>query len=470
MIASSTAKIHGHYDFFTGLITLDKYAAKELDTVHFALNHLPPPSNTPEAIDLRDIRALVKHEITHFLDHTTTLWGLEFLFRRSCLIRSLKQRESDVKQRLDVYLLNAAELQMHSDLIKIHKKIPFDQCSSVNHELVQDKLHGPTIIIKFYQGKELVCDVPLSMLSLLEANAIANEYLSRFDDLAYMNQEDKIVADAAVERRLEKILNETDLAEYSVLIRLAKMHFRFFDTRQLLAYMSVLVNFCLNATIYSLGAISENIRHSFKNKRIGTGIWADLCRGMSRHVIAFKTILLMYNWIDISSPEKKQRIIEIMMSHPYQAIEMFWDEHRVSKIVEVGFEKDASLEFLREEGFEEEFGIASQAIKKNRNWLQRGNLEGSSFSEIASIDILLCDDSIVPYPYRIDFDVLNHSYKVIDVYTKLDEITKESIKKFHMPLEQASEMLEQILTKKEAAQARMRQKKSAVSNYPTRGD
>lgn len=459
MIASSTAKIHGHYDFFTGLITLDKFTENDLPLIESALIKSPPPTNTPDAISLRDIRALIKHEVTHFLDHLTTIWGIEFLYRRSRLVESLMHVGADVQQPLGVYLLNATELQMHADLVKVHKDIAFDECDVVRHQLVRSKLYGPIIIVKFFQNDVLVCDVPLSMLSLLEANALANEYLSRFDDLIHMDQEARVIAEKAVERRLHKILNEPDLAEYSVLIRLAKIHFTFFDSRQLLSYMSILVNFCLNASISSLGTITENIRHSFENKNIGDGIWADLCRGMSRHVIAFKTIMFMYNWIHTSLPEKSKNLVRLMVSDPYDAIELFWDEHRRSKFSGGQFEKNALLRILKAGNFDEDFSVCSEAIEKNRRWAQQKNLRGCDFDEIACIDILLGDDTVISCPQRIDFDVTAHSYKIVGPYTELDDLTKDGVSKFHMPPELASAVIENILTQKEAAQARMRRAK-----------
>lgn len=458
MIVSSTAKIHGHYDFFTGLITLDKFTQKDMSLVKLALNKLPPPTNTPEAITLRDIRALVKHEITHFLDHSTTIWGIEFIFRRSRLIQFLMRPGANAQQAFEVYLINAAELQMHSELISIHKDITFDQCDIVKHKLVQNDIYGPIIIIKFFQGDILICDVPLSMLSLLEANAIANEYLSRFDDLAQMDQAQKSIAEAAVERKLKKILNEPDLAEYSVLINLAKIHFTFFDSLQLLSYISILVNYCLNVSISTLRVISENIRHSFENEYIGNGIWADLCRGMSRHVIAFKTILFMHAWIKLAPGEQRQNLMGIMANDPYNAIEMFWDEQRRSKAKGGEFEKSAALQILKKEKFKNDFGIASKVVEKNLKWRKQRNLRGCGFDEIACIDILLGDDSVVSYPQPIDFDVLEHSYQMIEPYSKFDELTKKSFAKFHMPLEEASAMLETILTQKDTMQSRMRQK------------
>lgn len=456
----STPKTNGHYDFFTGLIALDKLSNSDLSSINLALAELPPPLNTPQVINLRDIRALVKHEVTHFLDHTTTIWGVEFLYRRNCLIQSIEKGGTNTEERLAVYLLNIAELQMHRDLIKIHKDIPFKQCNTIKHQLVHNKQHGAIVIIKFFQDGELISDVPLSMLSLIEANAIANEYLSRFDDLIHMAHEEKSIAEAAVERKLQKILNEPNLSEYSVLITLARIGFTFLDTRQLLSYVSVLANFCLNVTALSLGGISELIRDSFNNKEIGNGIWVDLSRGMSRHVIAFKTILFMHSWIEKMPTKKRQACIEIMKTNPYEAIEIFWCKHGKNDPMGYKFELSALILKLNKSQSSKESNITCQAIVGNKKWQQQRNLRNCHFDEITCLDILLGDDSVVQYPQRIDFDVFNYSYEIVKAYTKVERIIGASIKKFHMPLQQASAMLETILTQKDVAQPMLRQTKS----------
>jgi hypothetical protein len=454
MLASSTAKINGHYDFFSGLITLDGFSEKQVPLINLALTESPPQCNTPQSIELRDIRALVKHEVTHFLDHLTTIWGREFLYRRNLLMQSLTNDEGDITERLEVYSLNLAELQMHSDLVKIHKNVPFSQCNICRHELTYHERYGPIVIVKFFHDDSLVSDVPLSMLSLLEANAIANEYLTRFDDLANMPQESKDIAEAAVERRLQKILDESELSEYSVLIRLAKMHFTFLDTYHLLRYVNMLVNFSLNAPTFSLSTFSELIRHSFNNKRVGNGIWADMCRGMSRHIIAFKTIMFMHNWINLASVEKRQQLVALMAASPYEAIEMFWSEHSRYYPMRTDLELSLSIQLLKKSGLDEEANVVSQVEEKNQEWLDTRNLRHPRFDDVACLDILLCDDSVVSYPRPIEFDVLSHSYSVIDAYNKVDRLLGDSIEKFHMPLQQASTMLETILAQKDAVQLR----------------
>ncbi|MGS0743274.1 hypothetical protein ACVBEF_15825 [Glaciimonas sp. GG7] len=436
MLTVSTATVHGHYDFFTGIITLDKYERADLPMIVSALTAVPSPVITSQTIDQREIRALVKHEVTHFLDQTTTNWGLEFLVRKCQLISAIK-KGSDPTIPLQVYLLNVAELQMHDDLVRTHKAGALTSCETVQHVLKYEVRHGAVILISFCHNGDIIHDVPLSMLSLLEANAIANEYLSRLDDLTEMPAETKQAANATVERKLDKLLNDATLSEYSVIITLAKIHFDYLSVTQLLRFVSVLINFCLNASTFALVTIANVIRPTFKKVDVGAAIWADLCRGMSRHVIAFKTILLMHGWMLGSDEEKRQSHISFMKTDPCHAIKKFWNEMGMSDLLGAE-EKKVSLNFCNLP----EFHIASESLARNLKWSKHKNLEQCNFDEIACSDIMLGDDTVVPFPNRIDFDVLKHSNAIAKTYSQAEKLAGNGIDKFHMPPTQALAMLD----------------------------
>lgn len=451
MIAFSTANINGHYDFFTGLITLDRFDIADLSLIKLAISETPPLIISEEANNLREIRALIKHEITHFLDHFTTSWGMEMLIRRDLLIDSINQKSNDADRCGEVYFVNISELQMHSEFLKIHQEnIPFDECDTVNHNLFYDKKFGPSIIINFYKKNNLVCNVPLSMISLLEANAISNEFLSRFDDLFSMNQDTRNTAERVVECKLKKILNEPTLSEYSVLINLVKNHFQFFNTRELLEFTSNLASFCLNITSISMGSMIEMIRHSFKNTTIGNGIWADLSRGMSRHVLAFKTIIFIYAWIGQAEESVRNNFIELMKNDPFKAIESFWRDHGRLEYITLESERDLILESiaLKKPELSEYIRLIDS---NNRTWRKNRNLRGSSFNEIYCMDILLNDDSVIKLPNRINIDVIEHTYNVVDAYSKTEKILSDISEKIHMSPENSTKMLEDLLSIKEQA-------------------
>ncbi|NVD70785.1 hypothetical protein HUX88_09445 [Duganella sp. BJB1802] len=164
-----TAEDQGHYDFLTGLITLDKFDGKDLPKLATALLAIPAPELSPEAIELRELRALIKHEITHFLDQTTTCWGIEFMIRKCRLLNAIEKGE-DTSQAMEVFWLNASEMQMHHDLVKSHVPVALVSCDTITHRLLHDERHGAIILVSFFKQRRLVHDVPISMLSLLESN------------------------------------------------------------------------------------------------------------------------------------------------------------------------------------------------------------------------------------------------------------------------------------------------------------
>jgi len=440
MLATSTARVHGHYDFFTGLITLDRFEAADEETIAKALARTPGLDINAETILLRDIRALFKHELTHFLDHVTTTWGIEFLIRRNRLIQAI-EKDLDVERPLEVYLLNAAELTMHADLVRTHQPGSLKQCDMVKHALRYDRRHGAVVIVYFYSADELVIEVPLSMLSLLEANAIANEYLSRLDDVQQMETQQRDIATATVERKLEKVLSDLTLSEYSVIITLARLHFDYLDTRQLLRFVGALACFCLDASIQALGTMSNVIRRTFRNGEIGNAVWADLNRGMSRHVLAFKTISLMHNFMCGAAENERQPFRAALAADPYRAIRAFWDRAGMRDVLGPDYEKKVGLKILKENGAATEFLIASESVERNVKWKTNKSLEGCNFDEIACLDILLGDDTVISSPNRIDLDVLEHSYAIAGTYLEAEKRAGDDVGKFHMHPQQAAAML-----------------------------
>lgn len=440
-----TAEDQGHYDFLTGLITLDKFDGKDLPKLATALLAIPAPELSPEAIELRELRALIKHEITHFLDQTTTCWGIEFMIRKCRLLNAIEKGE-DTSQAMEVFWLNASEMQMHHDLVKSHVPVALVSCDTITHRLLHDERHGAIILVSFFKQRRLVHDVPISMLSLLESNAIANEYLSRFDDLCEMTPAVRETAEATIERKLDKVLNDSSLSEYSVMILLARLHFHELSALQLLRFISALARFCLNAPMFSVAMIGQILCSSFKDEWIGAAISADLGKGMSRHVIMFKTIVHLYHKLCHLDAEKRQRYIDLLKSAPHVAIQNFWTEMGMRDLFSADDEMQLALKHLRQNNSGPCFQIANESFSRNTLWNEKQSLGGIDFTDIACIDILLADDSLVASPNRIDVDVIAYSYNVANAAGKIDKLTSSEIAKSHVRPELAIAM--QLLASK----------------------
>ena len=74
----SAVDILGRFDFGTTLISLDSLDAKDLS--HLAKKNPEDERLTDEALcDLRKVLPLAIHEYTHFVDATSTVWGIDHL-------------------------------------------------------------------------------------------------------------------------------------------------------------------------------------------------------------------------------------------------------------------------------------------------------------------------------------------------------------------------------------------------------
>jgi hypothetical protein len=149
----------------------------------------------------------------------------------------------------------------------------------------------------------------------------------------------------------------------------------------------------------------------------------------------------MHGWILQCGEDKKHYLIEVMKTDPNRAIHEFWSDAGMQDLLGVSFEKKAALEVIKDCGAVDEFNNASETLQNNKKWSNSKNLEGCNFDEIACLDVLLGDDTVVPLPNRINFDVLNHSYAIAERYNKVEKLTGDAIGKFHMPPEHALAML-----------------------------
>ena len=97
---------------------------------------------------------------------------MEFLCRRSIALSKILAQG---KSALSVAMLNAAEIQMHDDFNLVHRQVKLENLVT-KHELIYSERHGTVIIIHLYINDYLVAKTSVSMLSILEANAVAHEY------------------------------------------------------------------------------------------------------------------------------------------------------------------------------------------------------------------------------------------------------------------------------------------------------
>ncbi|QBC45570.1 hypothetical protein [Iodobacter fluviatilis] len=320
----ATHSENGVFDFFDYTITIKKYSEEEKVKFEKSITHADkkPQEEIKEQIENR---SLIKHELTHFTDLTSTNWGMEYIIRKGLVINAINKRDYEkTKQAIDVFMINASELQMHSKLIPKQDNEPLF-FTKIEHALDYSPEYGTFIWIYFKDGDSITCSTPLSMLSVLEAHAFANETISQLSDVEKIDDQfTKIITRNYFIETFKATLKDKKLSEYTSLIILTRHHFPELTHIELLKLVCASCKFSLNADDFTMSQLANYFTHSIKNETLGENICHDMRRGASRHLITFKVILFLYGWLHHDESNKSKKI-ELLKTQPHVAILELWE-------------------------------------------------------------------------------------------------------------------------------------------------
>lgn len=125
----------GYFDFFTLAIVLTKYVKDHAATIQRALAWRPSDPSTPHELD---IRALLAHEATHFLDMTTTNWGRQYVFRKLRFLSLIDTPGAKRNEAEKVFMIDTGEIDVHDHLLETGEIKP----SACGTHATWDRLHG----------------------------------------------------------------------------------------------------------------------------------------------------------------------------------------------------------------------------------------------------------------------------------------------------------------------------------------
>ncbi len=115
------------------------------------------------------------------------------------------------------------------------------------------------------------------MLSLLEANATASEFLSL---LQSANAQDDVVerrlSFADIKRRFDNLLNDRARLEYAALLHVTRVHFSNLELHELLGLVSATSRFALDLSGMEMSTLANDIEGSFLNKELGHAMAMEL--------------------------------------------------------------------------------------------------------------------------------------------------------------------------------------------------
>ena len=420
----------GSLDYITSVILFNAYTASDVKLIRSALN---PSVRKKKLIPAEiDIYNLCIHEYTHYLDLHTTLWGGEFLARRCmALSKILEQGESAVP----VTMLNAAEIMMHKDFNKVHHSVRLENLVT-RHGLSYSEKYGTVIIVHLYIGETLIAETSISMLSILEANAVANEFEGEYHWIGCAQGGVDSMQLGRIDAKYAQLLKDSSRLEYNIIHILVAIHFSAHSLRHRLKLVSTLCQLALDASAIDLAMLANKINDFIQNKYLGDALCNDLCRGMSRQVVVFYLVLWLYGYVQESEMSTEQ-VAECFDGDIHKLLDdmlaCFGLEYPLSRIAS-DQEFVFSMNLLRGERGKFLLPGALGAAAFNRK-IRKSQLSTSkSFRKLRLPDIILDDNCKVRAPTRIGANVVLHWDRMYGECSELNEMVKnpEIMQKFHM--------------------------------------
>lgn len=161
----------GYYNFFNQTIVLNKFDKENLTKLQ----------TIPSYEKFKKFTSLAIHEYTHYIDSFSTLWGIDFLFNlyNVYFIDDIKEVPKSIHLKNIFKHLKTIETHNYytkfESLDMIKNTIPW----KYSYSLMIDNGY-PFIKIQFRNknNDSIVCNTPVSLLSIIESSAMSQEILS----------------------------------------------------------------------------------------------------------------------------------------------------------------------------------------------------------------------------------------------------------------------------------------------------
>lgn len=399
-------KFLGCYDFGFQIIEINNDDTKK------SISQLVEIISSSEPCELNnddlEIYKTYRHEVTHLLDATATLWGMEYTLR---MHRWFNEKNDS---NLSVLSLNDAEIQMHNHLlfdIKIN-----DNYHKINYSLEYDVGCGVFVRFHYFNLKnESLMSVPITMLCLLEGHAYAQEQLMAYN--VFLEKGD-VVSNILLERQVEKDLKNLSATEYSCFIALIYQLFPWLSFKKKMELMIFSAKFSLNIPVFMMGAIPFRLlKHIFSlgpNDYISS-LKMEMSRGMHRSTFCLITLLYLAMY--------SEKIEPITECTNFNDLETMVLNIYPTPILNVGLRNVYNMEFepliqqLKNTGATLAEEISIQFVDKS--WYS------SDFEKVFLPSVVLSSGEIVTPKKHIIFDVEEHIDLMLSRVTELNSKIKE---------------------------------------------
>lgn len=297
----------GQYDFFTQSIELNNEAFNLDEQDVLRIINIEEPFGL-KGKELKFYTTYL-HELIHFFDCNSTLWGLEFSAR---MYRYYGKPQFE--QAYEVVTLNESEIAMHNYLLNSKcrpLKLNFD---SVKYQLDYTRSLGTHVnfkYLKYTEGKTVIIhSVALSMLALLEGHAYSQEQLFKLK--AYQFQND-IISEKLLYHEIKSLIIDSNSCEYTCILAFVFQLFPDLSLKNKLELLVVLTKLVLNAPTIMISNLPIGLLEKvFKLSHpvLISAIKMELSRGMNRSTLLLILIMYLGYHNDISTLQGGENFID----------------------------------------------------------------------------------------------------------------------------------------------------------------
>jgi hypothetical protein len=264
----------GSYDFYTSIVTLDviqNVHIKELGK-HFGEDEiLPFLSNDPLTSKQYDcskiIMPLLVHEYTHFIDSTSTLWGMRHL-----MLMNAAYMANNIFGGSEAGFFAAKRFHDHVRLLRLPKyytlvndKIgnsrdwKFDITIGKRFSSAGVSTTWPILFVWFKNGGNgPLARSPISTISILEASAMSQEALTRTRLIGNTADDFRAVEAKVYLEEMLDYLYSHNLTEYSVCVHMVAANLGCKDVVGAFQICALLTKFVLNFPLAAFQKLAES--------------------------------------------------------------------------------------------------------------------------------------------------------------------------------------------------------------------
>lgn len=252
--------ILGYYDFYTAIVSLDSCEKEDFNNTREIAEKYRNAMKGKLHIDLDDYKIFSKffsvyyHEITHFIDSTSSLWGFKYLNMMSKAYTADNLRFDSTEKdfynaknfseflrfsRLPAYF---TEIGYADDSLPWYKKITTGKRFTSDGFVSDIPIIFTTFINK---DNKLLARSPISDISILECSAMSQEIQFNLNLISLLGDE-KIVEFDLYTQKIVSYMHNKNITEYSVIFQLLSDKMQQDSTIEVLIISGLLCRYLLN--------------------------------------------------------------------------------------------------------------------------------------------------------------------------------------------------------------------------------